>query len=430
MKSNFTLFTILLAILSLSVFAQSEKCATMKHFAKRIANDPSALTRMEQSELTTQQWIATHPKTNSKTGLNKVKQIITIPVVVHVLYHNSIENISDAQIESQIDVLNEDFRLLNSDSLPPSHPFWFYTADTGIEFCLASSDPNGIETNGITRTYTDSTTFVGIGNEKFTSTGGKDNWNPTKYLNIWVCNLDGSDGTLGYAAFPTDLSTNPDEDGVVIRYEAFGTIGTAGISGFSGNNLGRTATHEVGHWLNLRHIWGDSFCGNDFVNDTEPAEEDNAFCPTFPHNANNSCGTGSNGEMYMNYMDYVDDDCMNMFTFGQSNRMDAALNNYRSGLLTSSGCSDPINVNEISLNNSIEIYPNPSNGNFTINVVNLKSVSIALSLYDILGSKIHEFKNITNFPFTVNLNELSSGIYYFKIDAVDKTLTKKIIISK
>jgi hypothetical protein len=418
MKAKFTLITIFIACFVMGLNAQSEKCATMKHFAKRIAKDPSALTRMEQSELNTQQWIATHPKTNTKSGLKKVQQIITIPVVVHVIWHEQIENISDAQILSQIVAMNKDFRLLNSDSLPPSHPFWIYTADTGIEFCLAKRDPNGNATNGITRTQTDSITFVGVGNEKFSSTGGKDNWDPTKYLNIWVCNLDGSDGTLGYAAFPSDLSTYPDEDGVVIRYQAFGNIGTVEVP----NNLGRTATHEIGHWLNLRHIWGDSFCGDDFVNDTKPAEGDNSACPTFPHNANNSCGAGSNGEMYMNYMDYVDDNCMNMFTFGQSDRMDAALNGARIGLLSSLGCAAPSNISELYLDNSIEIYPNPSSEKLKIKFtesLNKKNILITTAL----GQTIYSGKIDRN-DSEINIADWQTGIYLIYIDDV---LTHKFL---
>ena len=425
MKMIFTI-VILLAFAGLSVNGQTEKCATMKILEQRMKKDPSVLLRMQQSEIETQKWIAAHPRTKG------TKQIKTIPIVVHVIWHETIENISDAQIQSQIDILNEDFRLLNSDSLTDTHPFWIYTADALIEFCLASRDPDGNATNGITRTYTDSITFVGGGNEKFTATGGKDNWDPTSYLNLWVCNLDGSGGTLGYAAFPSELSTYPEEDGVVIRYEAFGNIGTAGTGGFTANDLGRTATHEVGHWLNLRHIWGDEACGDDFCADTPEHEGDNNGCPTFPHRPYNNCTTGTyeNGEMYMNYMDYVDDYCMVMFTFDQSDRMDAALFGPRAGLLTSLGCSTPSSVGEISLDNSVEIYPNPSTGILTINASNLNTDNLSIIVYDLLGSEIYEFKNINTFPFKIDLNQLSNGIYYFKINSIDKTMSKKIIISK
>lgn len=415
------IFTLMFAIFGLSTQAQTEKCATMQILEKRIAKDPSIKLRMEQSEIKTQKWISAN--SNAKGGI----QLVTIPVVVHVLWNDPIENISAAQIQSQIDILNEDFRLLNSDSLDSSHPFWQFTADTEIEFCLATRDPNGNATSGITRTYTDSIAFIEMDSPKYTVTGGSDSWDPTQYLNLWVCHLNDGLGLLGYAAFPADLATDPDLDGVVISYTAFGYIGTATAP----NDLGRTGTHEVGHWLNLRHIWGDDTCGDDFVADTEIAEAANYGCPTFPHNANSTCGSGVDGEMYMNYMDYVDDACMNMFTYDQGIRMQSALNGDRAGLLTSLGCSAPTGVlNEGSLENGFQIYPNPSNGNFTVDTHMLKYDNISISVYDLLGSKIQKFENIKSFPFKMDLNDLSNGIYYFKINCGNKTITQKVIIAK
>lgn len=190
--------------------AQNEKCATMQVLEKRINKDSMVQVRMQNTELETQKWISKN-KNNLKSDA-----VFTIPVVVHVLYNNQTQNISTAQIQSQIDALNEDFRLLNSDSLDVNHPFWYYTADTQIEFCLASLDPNGNSTSGITRTFTNISAFDVDGSVKSTSLGGKDNWDPTQYLNIWVCDLSASSGTLGYAVWPSDLSSNPDEDGIVI----------------------------------------------------------------------------------------------------------------------------------------------------------------------------------------------------------------------
>jgi hypothetical protein len=421
MKMKKIIFTLMLAIFGFSAHAQTEKCATMQILEKRIAKDPSIKLRMEQSEIKTQKWISAN--SNAKGGI----QLVTIPVVVHVLWNDPIENISAAQIQSQIDILNEDFRLLNSDSLPDTHPFWNYTADTEIEFCLASTDPDGFTTTGITRTYTDSIAFIEMDSPKYTVTGGSDSWDPTQYLNLWVCHLNDGLGLLGYAAFPADLATDPDLDGVVISYTAFGYIGTATAP----NDLGRTGTHEVGHWLNLRHIWGDDTCGDDFVADTEIAEAANYGCPTFPHNANSTCGSGVDGEMYMNYMDYVDDACMNMFTYDQGIRMQSALNGDRAGLLTSLGCSAPTGLlNEGSLENGFKIYPNPSNGNFTVDTHMLKYDNISISVYDLLGSKIQKFENIKIFPFKMDLNDLSNGIYYFKINCGNKTITQKVIIAK
>ncbi len=291
---------------------------------------------------------------------------------------------------------------------------------------MATRDPNGNATSGITRTYTDSLSFVGDGNEKYTATGGKDNWDPTKYLNLWVCDLSASGGTLGYAAFPSDLVSAPDDDGVVISYTAFGDIGTATAP----NDLGRTGTHEVGHWLNLRHIWGDTICGDDFVADTEIAEDNNFGCPTFPHNANSTCGSGVDGEMYMNYMDYVDDYCMVMFTFDQGTRMQSALNGDRAGLLTSLGCGSPTGINEVLLQNTFNIYPNPNNGNFIVNAQLTKNENVSISLYNLLGAKIQEFSNVKSYPFQMNLNDLPNGSYFIKFNSGNNTITKKVFISK
>ena len=287
------------------------------------AQDPQLEQKMAQDEVDLQNRIQN--QSNSKAS-----SVITIPVVVHVVYNNSTENISDAQIQSQIDVLNEDFRRLNTDASSTPLTFQSVAADVEVNFCLASQDPNQIMTTGITRTLTSQSSFDnnGIDAVKYTSLGGKDAWNTNDYLNIWVCNL--SSGLLGYANFPGN--GNSQIDGVVCDYKFFGNTGTA-TAPF---NLGRTTTHEVGHWLNLRHIWGDSNCGDDFCNDTPTQFGPNGGCPSFPYV---TCANGPNGDMFMNYMDYTDDACMNMFTEDQKTRMIDAINTHRSDLLTSNGCS-------------------------------------------------------------------------------------------
>ena len=244
---------------------------------------------------------------------------IIIPVVVHIVYNNSTQNISDAQILSQIKVLNDDFRRENSDKVNTPSEFQGVAGSYDFEFKLAIIDPNGNTTNGITRTQTTATSFTGNDNVKRSTTNGVNAWDTRKYLNIWVCNLSG--GLMGYAQFPSDFSTSPNTDGVVICYKYFGTNGTV----VAPYNKGRTATHEVGHWLNLRHIWGDDShlsdkcSGSDFVDDTPNQQTENYGCPSFPKKDN--CTKNSPGVMYMNYMDYTDDGCMNLFTVGQVNRM-------------------------------------------------------------------------------------------------------------
>jgi hypothetical protein len=246
--------------------------------------------------------------------------VTRIPVVVHVVWNTPAQNISDAQIASQIDVLNHDFRRTNPDVSSTPAPFLPLTADARIEFALANVDPHGAPTSGIERRQTSVTSFSDNDAVKAASTG-MDAWPASDYLNIWVCPLGG--GLLGYAQFPGGPAAT---DGVVILQSAFGTIGTAAAP----FNLGRTATHEIGHWLNLNHIWGDDgtgCTGTDNVADTPNQGGFNTGVPTFPHV---SCGNGPNGDMFMNYMDYVDDRAMFMFTAGQVGRMQACLDGPRS----------------------------------------------------------------------------------------------------
>jgi hypothetical protein len=233
------------------------------------------------------------------------RQLITLPVVVHVVYRTDEENVSDEQIASQIAVLNEDYRAANPDVDHVPAAWTGLVADTNIEFELAD----------VTRTRTDRESFGTGDSVKRSADGGADPWPSTEYLNFWVCNL--GEGLLGYAQFPG----GPDEtDGVVVLYTAFGTTGTA-TAPF---DRGRTSTHEVGHWLNLRHIWGDrtDCTGSDEVSDTPRAQMPNYGTPAFPHI---SCNNGPNGDMFMNYMDYVDDEAMFMFTQGQAARINATL---------------------------------------------------------------------------------------------------------
>jgi hypothetical protein len=253
---------------------------------------------------------------------------------VHVVYNTTAENISDAQIQSQITVLNQDFRRLNADVANTPSAFSGLVGDANIEFCLATTDPNGNPTNGVLRVPTSATSFSTNNTVKSSTSGGSNAWNASRYLNMWVCDISGS--ILGYAQFPGGSAST---DGVVIDYQYFGTNGTA-TAPF---NKGRTATHEVGHWLNLFHIWGDDgtgCTGSDQVTDTPNAAGSNVGCPAFPRV---TCSNGPNGDMFMNYMDYTDDACMYMFSNGQVARMQAlfATGGARASLLTSNGCGTP-----------------------------------------------------------------------------------------
>jgi PKD repeat protein len=297
----------------------SFKCGTMDIYNKMIKEDPDYERRLRELEVFTKNYIKNINPAN--------RTVVTIPVVVHIVYNTPVQNISNATVQSQIDVLNKDFRRLNADTVNTPPPFKPLGGDPQIEFVLAKRDLLGNPSIGITRTQTSVVAFVmGINatDVMFTALGGHDIWNRNKYLNIWVCNLSGA---TGYASTPGE---NPAYDGAVVHYTVFGIVGPA----LPVNAKGRTATHEIGHWFNLQHIWGDAFCGDDFVDDTPTQQAPNNSCPGFPHI---TCNNGPNGDMFSNYMDYTSGDCQNIFTSGQCNRMNAALYGLRTSLLTSDG---------------------------------------------------------------------------------------------
>jgi hypothetical protein len=259
-----------------------KRCDAMENLDRQIKEDPTLEARMADIEAQTQEYLSNPPATAMANG--------AIDVVVHVIYKTSAQNISDAQVQSQIQVLNSDFN--------------------NVTFNLVD----------ITRTYTRTREWRANDSMKQSSKGGVDAWDTSRYLNIWVCNL--GSGLLGYAQFPGGAAWS---DGVVCLYSAFGTS-RAGATA-APYNEGRTTTHEVGHWLNLRHIWGDGGCGvDDFVSDTAESDGPNYGCPI----GHVSCGSVDDVD---NYMDYTDDACMNHFSNGQYARMDACLNGPRADLL-------------------------------------------------------------------------------------------------
>ena len=306
---------------------RKRSCGAMIHHEILMETDPDYRQRRLSIEIASREY-----ETDSARA-RAAFDVITIPVVVHVVYNTNAENISDAQIESQIRILNEDYRKQNADISKIPEPFKSLAADAKIEFKLAVRDPDGNPTNGITRTFTRERSFDSFSNPvKFNSTGGKDAWSRDKYLNMWVCDLSG--GLLGYAQFPGGPAAT---DGVVMDYQYFGDIGTATLP----FDKGRTATHEVGHWLNLRHIWGDdwgSCAGSDEVPDTPNQADANYGRPNFPHI---TCGNGPHGDMFMNYMDYVDDEAMFMFSVGQVARMRATLDGPRELIKNSDALTPP-----------------------------------------------------------------------------------------
>jgi len=338
--------------------------------------------------------------------------LITIPVVVHILYNSSTQNISDAQVQSQIDVLNADYRKQNADTARIPGYFSPLAADCGFQFVLAGLDTSGKPSTGIVRKHTVASSFSLNDNIKYTARGGDDAWDRDRYLNIWVGNL--GDGNLGYSSV---VGCTKETDGVVVQYTAFGTRGTAAAP----FNLGRTASHEIGHWLNLIHVWGDAACGDDDVSDTPPQS---AATRGNPSGMIVSCGNGPYGNMYMNYMDFTDDIGMHMFTHGQRDRMRTLFDKggFRHPLLSSPAASvspvitgnAPDPVSGAGNLFSLQIYPNPAAATVSVRMNDATLLGSVLEVYNQVGEKVLTLR-IVSLSFQLNISSLSGGIYFVRL---------------
>lgn len=268
----------------------------------------------------------------------------TIPVVVHIVMPDP-STITDAQVQSQIDVLNEDYAGQNADSTRIPAAFKPFFGKSNIRFCLARRDPKADASNGILRISSSVISVPGLNDPvKFKCSGGSDAWDPTKYLNIWVCRMP--TGFLGYSFFASDpLSAIPlNERGFVNSFRAFGR-GSFALAPF---NLGRTATHEIGHFFDLFHIWGPNNCDgtqncsdDDNISQTPKQFKCTFGAPKADSVITDACTTTAPGIMWMNYMDYVDDQAMVMYTPEQYSRMESILlaNPWMQTLITSDGCT-------------------------------------------------------------------------------------------
>ena len=290
-------------------------CSTDEYFADQLEHNPMLKAHHDELEELTQRFVATYD------GKVSTRAVVTIPVVFHVVYNTTAQNVSNAMIAAQLKVLNDDFR--NAAAAAGG-------ANVEVQFVMARRTPSGAASTGIERRF--STASFGADDKvKRLSTGGLDAWNATKYLNIWLCNLGG--GLLGYATFPSSLASSPQLDGVVCL---FSTVPGGSAAPY---NLGRTLTHEVGHWLSLYHTFqggcaSSTISGGDFVYDT-PAERSSAFgCPV----GRNTCASAGDDPI-TNFMDYTDDSCMNKYTPGQKARAQAVFgaSGARVGILTSLG---------------------------------------------------------------------------------------------
>lgn len=355
-------------------------------------------------------------------GTNLNEQTIVIPVVVHIIYNNSYENISEEQIKSQIDAINADFNRSNSDFSKVPSVFAKLSGNANIKFELAKTDPNGRATSGIIRKK--STRLMWSDDDKIKSAafGGDEPWDAKSYLNVWVCNT--VPGLTGYATVPgSDLT----KDGVLVRYDAFGTTGKVNVP----YHKGRTLTHEVGHWLGLQHLWGDKQCGDDGIQDTPKQRGGNSGDPVFPKLT--TCNATPNGEMFMNFMDFTNDASMGLFTEGQKNVMRAQFgaNGKRNSFLNSKGLSSAWNNTQIStdLTSSpqVSIYPNPVvNGNISIS---LNGVDNSGKHFAIVASNGQIVKTgyFNQAKVEVNVSNFPAGFYQVRLTDIGSNLFAKFV---
>ncbi|MCB9303774.1 MAG: T9SS type A sorting domain-containing protein [Lewinellaceae bacterium] len=369
--------------------------------------------RCANSEL----WRGNPAQTPANSGAQSVlqREPIVIPVVVHVVWRSAPENITDAQVESQIEVLNEDFRALNAEATTVPAIFNPVLADMEIEFCLVATTRTQTNVSGI------GTRFEGgLRQVCYNSLGGHDAIDPSQYLNIWVAGR--TDGACGDAPLPGQTDpVPPAEDGVFIRPDCFGASGIAGPP----YNLGRTTTHEIGHWLNLKHLWGEGFedplCQtDDMVADTpEQAYSYQDECPTHP---SLSCGTA---DMFMNFMNYTNDACMALFTEGQKERAWAAISTYRPGLLGAS--CNPVSAFEPQQTlTDIRLFNNPADSWTALQLPEKDIFEIAI--FDQLGRLVFIESPTGGGLFYIDTRSFISGIYYIKIRNEGKIHTKKLNI--
>ena len=385
---------------SINQLSAQQRCSSAAYQQEELKNNPAQVKIIQAIEAFTTEQL------KNRTATSRTEEtIIRIPVVVHVLYHTQDEKISDTRIISQIEALNKYFRRRNGDTMNTPVYFRQLAADCEIEFQLAISDPRKRSTTGIIRKYTPITKWKTDDQMKFSSSMGDDAWDTKSYLNIWVCSLD---RFAGYSTIPGGDET---KDGVVISNSAFGTA-----NGAAGYDMGKTAVHEVGHWLNLKHLWGDENCGDDGVSDTPKQATYTVGCPT---TTRITCGNNPYGDMYMNYMDYTNDACINMFTQGQKARMRALFANgaVRSGILSSNGLSTPQTFESPLPTEDPkwlhpQLYPNPA-----INEVNLDLTYDTRWIGKTIFVTNMQGQNVMNVLITsknpkINLSRLQAGIYF------------------
>ncbi|HTL80715.1 MAG TPA: M43 family zinc metalloprotease [Bacteroidia bacterium] len=345
-------------------------------------------------------------------------QVTTIPVIFHVVWKTAAQNIPDSCLQQQLDVLNEDFNAANSDLWKVPAAWVPIIGNMNVNFVLASTDPSGNPTTGIERYQTATTSWTTNDAVKHVAQGGLDAWPDTSYLNIWVCNLSG--GLLGYTQMPGGPSAT---DGVVMLYNVVGR----GSYAQSPYNLGRACTHEVGHWMGLRHMGPDASCADvDGIADTPPFSTTSIYGGFAPFTViTDNCTPNAPGIMWMNFMSYVDDSSMVFFTQEQTDTMMWYLVNMR--MMGPSG----IHSHDLNAAN-MNIFPSPStDGHFNFSRTNAEA-ELSVYVYDATGKLVAQLPMVKQDErhAEFDLSSLASGIYSVVLTSTDGRETIRVAITK
>ena len=426
------------ACLSTITFSQNlHRCVTQEAIQYQENITPGFIDQVQQ--------VFENSKAYSSNNLEKAGAIYNIPVVVHVVYNTPEQNLADSVIFNQIQTLTEDYNRLNADTVNMRSDFDIVKGSPQINFILAQVDPTGASTNGITRTSTSTSSFgsfafltgdfTDLEKVKSTMDGGEDPWDQSRYLNIWVCNMSinifGTETTalLGYATPPSGLPNWPPgstpnlSDGVVIQFQAFGSNNPNILDAGGGaiDVRGRTASHEVGHYLGLRHIWGDGDCtAEDGIDDTPNADaQSNQDCDI----TKNTCTDNIQGvdlpDMIENFMDYSEETCQNSFTQGQVDLMHGVLENQRFDLVN----NNPAAINELDLI-SFSIAPNPAT-----NQIQIESSDVIqkISIVSVDGQIAYTVE-LNNTSTIINTSELARGYYYVISTSLEKQPSSQSLV--
>ncbi len=419
MKHLFLLLPFL-TLLTTPTTAQ-QRSATIDYNQTLFARDPNAARKNAEVEQKIQQLASG----------NKLASVpVIVPVVVHVVWNQAVENIPDSQIVSQIEVMNEDFNRLNADTVNTPGIFQSVAASANIQFCLAQVDPNGNPTTGIHRVQTTASSWSPVTRVMDNAYGGTDVWDPANYMNIYVCNI--TNGLLGMASFP---GGPPATEGIIIYYRVFGRVGNL----MAPYNLGRTATQEAGHYFQLYPI-DYNFCTGtnanncltqgDRVCDTPPQDFSiNCFSPSV-----NTCTetspfpppyTSDMPDMNCNFEGFAADSCMNMFTLGQAQRMNATIAAYYTWQQNTAVLCQPLSVIEHADETSVTVFPSIASDYFAVKSNNsIQSIFIS----DALGKNVIQLENLKLTETDINIAHLNAGLYFVSVYLHESVVVKRIVI--